>query len=85
VHDWYPQHFGQPYPALCKVEEGIDRFLVLETCVGVRPNEIYSPYGLDGIYAGTLTLNPQMPYPELFEKKVKSYRARWNWLQVLSS
>lgn len=85
VHDWYPQHFGQPYPALCKVEEGIDRFLVLETCVGVRPNEIYSPYGLDGIYAGTLTLNPRMPYPELFEKKVKSYRARWNWLQVLSS
>lgn len=85
VHTWYPQHFGQPYPALRTVEEGIDRFLVLETCVGIRPDEIYSPYGLDGIYAGTLTPNPRMPYPELFEKKVKGYRARWNWLQVLSS
>jgi hypothetical protein len=82
VHTWYPEHFGQPYPALSAVEEGIDRFLVLETCVGIRPDEIYAPYGLEGIYAGTLTPNPLTPYPELFSRKVESYRQRWDWLNV---
>jgi uncharacterized protein len=82
VHTWYPEHFGQPYPALRTVEEGIDRFLVLETCVGIRPDRIYSPNGLEGIYAGTLTPNPLTPYPELFHRKVESYRQRWDWLGV---
>jgi uncharacterized protein len=84
VHAWYPEHFGQPYPALLTVEEGIDRFLVLETCVGMRPDEVYSPYGLEGVYAGTLTPNPLTPYPELFNRKVDSYRLRWDWLNVLA-
>ena len=82
VHTWYPEHFGQAYPALSTVEEGIDRFLVLETCVGIRPDAVYSPYGLEGIYAGTLTPNPLTPYPELFHRKVESYRKRWDWLNV---
>jgi hypothetical protein len=82
VHTWYPEHFGQPYPALRAVEEGIDRFLVLETCVGIRPDRIYAPNGLEGIYAGTLTPNPLTPYPELFHRKVGSYRQRWDWLGV---
>jgi len=82
VHHWYAEHFGQPYPALASTEEGIDRFLVLETCVGIRPDRVYSPYGLEGLYAGTLTPNPLTPYEELFDRKVASYRKRWNWLSV---
>jgi hypothetical protein len=82
VHTWYAQHFGKPYPALATVEEGIDRFLVLETCVGIRPGDVYSPYGLEGLYAGTLTPNPLTPYPELFDEKAASYRRRWDWLSV---
>lgn len=77
VHLWYPQHFGRPYPELTSSEDGIDRFLVLETCVGVRPGDCYAPHGLAGIYAGTFTSNPLTPYPELFASKVASYRARW--------
>jgi len=82
VHLWYPAHFGYPYPALASAEEGIGRFLVRETCVGVRPQQCYAPYGLSGLLAGTLTPNPATPYPELFAKKVASYKARWNWLKV---
>jgi hypothetical protein len=82
VHTWYMEHFGEPYSALAAVEEGIDRFLVLETCVGIRPGEVYSPHGLDGVYAGTLTPNPLAPYPALFARKVESYRERWDWLRV---
>jgi hypothetical protein len=82
VHAWYPDCFGKPYPPLATAEEGIDRFLVLEACVGIRPGEVYSPYGLRGLYAGTLTPNPLTPYPELYEQKVESYRRRWDWLSV---
>ncbi|MFT4099735.1 MAG: nucleotidyltransferase family protein [Burkholderiaceae bacterium] len=77
VHDWYPGYFGRPYPKLGSVEDGIKRFLVLETCVGVRPGECHAPFGLAGIYAGTLSPNPLTPYPELFTEKVASYRRRW--------
>lgn len=82
VHLWYAGHFGRPYPALASAEEGISRFLVRETCVGVRQAECYAPYGLTGLYAGTLTPNPATPYPELFDDKVASYMARWEWLKV---
>jgi hypothetical protein len=77
VHLWYPEYFGRPYPELTSSEDGIRRFLALETCVGVRPDECHAPYGLAGVYAGTLSPNPLRPYPELFASKAASYRARW--------
>ena len=77
VHLWYPGHFGRPYDALTSAEEGIASFLVRETCVGIRPGQCVAPYGLQGIYACTLTPNPRVPYPELFARKAASYRARW--------
>lgn len=77
VHVWYPRYFARPYPELASVEDGIKRFLVLETCVGVRPGQCHAPFGLAGVYAGTLSPNPLTPYPELFAEKVASYRERW--------
>jgi len=41
-----------------------------------------SPCVLEGLYAGTLTPNPLTPYPELHDRKVQSYRRRWDWLSV---
>jgi hypothetical protein len=81
VHLWYPSYFGRAYAPLASSKEGIARFLVLETCVGVRPNEVHAPYGLAGVYAGTLSRNPLTPYPELFRSKVASYRSRWPQLK----
>ncbi len=80
VHLWYEEYFGYPYEPLSNSREGIDRFLVMETCVGISPEEIYAPYGLPLIYKGSLTLNPGTPHPELYPKKVESYRKRWPWL-----
>jgi uncharacterized protein len=82
VHLWYPKHFGQPYPPLTSAEEGIGRFLVLETCVAVRPGECFAPYGLAGLYDGTLTPNPLTPHATLFSQKATSYRQRWDWLRI---
>lgn len=82
VHLWYPAHFGEPYEPLGSVRDGIQRFLVPGTCAGVRPGEVYAPYGLELLYDGVLTLNPLMPHRALFNCKVASYQSRWDGLVV---
>jgi hypothetical protein len=82
VHCWYESYFGHPYEPLRSTRDGIDRFLVLATRVGIRPGEIYAPSGLAALYDGMLTMNPLMPHRHLFEQKVVSYRTRWPWLRV---
>jgi hypothetical protein len=77
VHLWYEGYFGYPCPELRSACDGIDRFLVLATCVGVRPGKIYAPHGLSLLYDGVLTGNPLTPHHDLFERKTASYRARW--------
>jgi hypothetical protein len=86
VHLWYEQHFGHSYPRLASARDGIDRFLVPATCVGVRPTaggwEVYAPYGLALMYEGLLTPNPLTDHRVLFRAKAHSYQTRWNWLRV---
>lgn len=86
VHLWYEEYFGHPYPRLAASKEGIDRFLIPSTCVGVRPSasglELYAPNGLQDLYAGVLAPNPLTPHFRLFRDKAASYRRRWSWLQV---
>jgi uncharacterized protein len=86
VHLWYEEHFGYPYPRLKSAKEGIDRFLIPSTCVGVRRtssgHEVYAPNGLAVLYAGLLAPNPLTPHLPLFRAKAASYVSRWEWLQV---
>lgn len=86
VHLWYEEHFGYPYARLAGSKDGIDRFLIPATCVGIRPtpagHEVYAPNGLEILYAGELAPNPLVPHLELFERKAASYKQRWEWLEV---
>ena len=83
VHLWYESFFRHPYPPLGSSRDGIERFLVPATCVGVRPAELYAPYGLDALYRGELAMNPLVPHHDLFERKAASYRARWPALTIV--
>ena len=85
VHLWYEADFGHPCAPLRSSRDGIDRFLVPCTCVGVRPGELYTPYGLDALYRGELAMNPLTPHRDLFEAKAASYRARWPALTIVDS
>ena len=90
VHLWYEEHFGYPYRKLASAKDGIDRFLVPATCVGVRPAtsggyEVYAPNGLEILYAGVLAPNPLVPHLPLFREKAASYRERWGWLRVVEA
>jgi hypothetical protein len=85
VHLWYEADFGRPYAALGSSRDGIARFLVSGTCVGVRPDATCAPRGLDALYRGELAMNPLVPHRDLFEAKAASYRARWPALRIVDS
>ena len=88
VHTWYQDYFGFPYPALRSSKDGIARFLVSCTCVGLKAEasglELYAPNGLAALYQGALSPNPLCPHLPLFEKKARAYQERWGWLEILS-
>lgn len=85
VHLWYRQRFGMDYPQLGSTRDGIDRYLVACTCVGLElaGGALYAPHGLEELAAGVLRMNPWHPAPALFQRKAESYRARWPWLTVV--
>ncbi len=85
VHLWYEARFKSPYPQLRSARDGIDRYLIACTRVGIdlADQTLYAPDGLDDLAAGILRLNPLLPMRELFLKKARDYQARWPWLQVV--
>jgi len=87
VHLWYPQRFGAPYPSLASSEDGIGRFLVRCTCVGLAPQgdgslRLHAPYGLDELEHGILRPNANAPSLQRFREKAMSYQARWPFLRI---
>lgn len=85
VHLWYEERFKSPYPQLRSARDGIDRYLIACTRVGIdlADGTLYAPDGLDDLAAGILRMNPLLPMRELFLKKAGDYQARWPWLQVV--
>jgi len=86
VHLWYGERFGRPYPQLHTARQGVDRYLVAGTCIGleIATGEVYAPYGLTDVELGVLRINPHHPEPELFAQKARSYQARWPWLKIVA-
>ncbi len=85
VHLWYGEKFGPGYPQLVDSCDGIRRYLVACTCVGIEVSSgsLFAPFGLDELDAGMLRMNPVNPRPELFRLKAESYRERWPWLTIV--
>lgn len=83
VHHWYESYFGYPYPQLHNSQQGIDRFLIPSTCVGINPDAVYAPHGFEALYQGILSLNPLTPHRALYDSKANSYQQRWPWLRRL--
>ena len=85
VHLWYEAKFGTPCAPLRSARDGIDRFLVAGTSVGiaVETGELHAPHGLGDLAAGLLRINPRHPRPAQFRAKAADDRARWPWLRVV--
>lgn len=84
VHLWYPERFGHAYPRLRSAREGISRYLVACTCIGIEfaTGALYAPDGLTDLHRGILRPNPLTMAPALFAAKAAAYRARWPWLTI---
>ncbi|MCQ8783003.1 nucleotidyltransferase family protein [Mangrovibrevibacter kandeliae] len=84
VHLWFEMRFGTHYPRLRSAREGIDRFLIRCTCVGldVASGELYAPDGFEDLDNGILRPNAHFKQPALFRRKAEDYRRRWPWLVV---
>ena len=91
VHLWYEQRFGKPYPQLHSARDGIDRFLVAETCIGLSTGQagndvrLHAPFGVDDKFDGILRPNPLCVDPAGFAAKAASYRQRWPHLVIASA
>lgn len=87
VHLWYPQRFHAPCPPLASSRDGIDRYLITCTCIGidVATGALYAPNGLQEVYQGILRMNPRNGQPILFRQKAQDYQSRWPWLRVLET
>ena len=84
VHLWYQDRFGADYPRLQSARDGIDRYLIECTCVGIEvaTGELYAPNGFDDLERGVLRINPRNPQPDGFAEKTASHLARWPWLTI---
>lgn len=83
VHLWYRERFGGDYPRLTSARDGIDRYLIPCTSIGLSAEGVlYAPYGLDELWAGILRMNPVNPQPGRFIEKAASYVERWPWLTI---
>ncbi|NBB37338.1 nucleotidyltransferase family protein [Pseudomonas kielensis] len=87
VHLWYRQRFGSDYPQLHSTRDGVDRYLIAGTCIGldITTGELYAPHGLGDTEQGLLRINPKNPKPALFAQKAQSYQERWPWLRVVEA
>ncbi|WGV19515.1 nucleotidyltransferase family protein [Pseudomonas putida] len=85
VHLWYEAKFGGTYSPLNKATDGIDRYLIRSTCLGVDvgTGELYSTHGLDDLQNDLLRMNELNPRQGLFREKAASYQARWPWLALV--
>lgn len=82
VHLWYPERFGEPYPALTSSREAIDRFASLTHAVAARldgrgETELYTPFGLDDLFSFRIVPNRKMNNRATHEKKAERARAVW--------
>ncbi|MCI4661855.1 MAG: nucleotidyltransferase family protein [Neomegalonema sp.] len=89
VHLWYEARFGRPYAPLASVEEGIDRYAAKTHAVGVRLLEsgaldIFTPYGLEPIFAMRMVPNHLLDNRETYERKAKRALECWPELTVES-
>jgi hypothetical protein len=84
VHLWYERRFGGSYPRLRSAKDGIDRFLIAGTCIGIEvgTGEFYAPNGVQAAWNGILSINPKNPRPDLFLTKAADFVARWPWLTI---
>jgi uncharacterized protein len=90
VHLWYPAKHGKPYAPLTCAADGIDRFLTVNTQVGLRRAsggfEVYAPKGFDDIADMIVRPNPAPNFSVAnYTAKAARWKALWPEITVLAA
>jgi hypothetical protein len=90
VHLWYPQKHGKPYAPLTRAPDGIDRFLTVNTQVGIRrtgdSHEVYAPKGFDDIADMIVRPNPSPNFSAAnYTAKATRWKALWPEITVMAA
>ncbi|WP_315735859.1 MULTISPECIES: nucleotidyltransferase family protein [unclassified Bradyrhizobium] len=88
VHLWYPAKHGRPYSAVSRSTDGIDRFLTVNTQVGLRPvadgYELYAPKGLGDIAQMIVRPNHTANFSATnYIAKAERWKALWPEITVI--
>ena len=76
-------HVAHEHAPYQNCHDAISYWIERETCVAVRllandDLDILAPFGLEANFAGTISINPKYPRPEVFKQRLASK----NWLTV---
>ena len=88
VHLWYPEKFGAPYAPAVRATDGIDRFLMRNAQIGIRPAgtgyELYAPHGLDDIARMIIRPNVTANFrADRYLEKAERWKSLWPELEIL--
>ncbi|MGJ4940086.1 nucleotidyltransferase family protein [Bradyrhizobium sp. HKCCYLS1011] len=89
VHLWYPVKHGLPYPPLTCSSDGIDRFLTVNTQVGIRPSadghDVYAPKGFDDIAGMIVRPNRTANFSAAnYAAKAARWKTLWPEIRVIA-
>lgn len=90
VHRWYPAKHGKPYAPLACATDGIDRFLTMNTQVGIRHTrngyEVYAPKGFGDIADMIVRPNPSPNFSAAnYTAKAERWKALWPEIKVMAT
>lgn len=88
VHLWFPQKFGMAYPRLRHSAEMLQYFATKTHAVAARLTaddtiSIFSPFGLDDMFAFRVTPNTVLANRQTHEDKAKRAKAVWPELTIV--
>jgi uncharacterized protein len=92
VHLWYEDEFGAPCRAFERCEDGIDGFLAICCCFGIRRSgdtlRVYAPHGFDDLFGLVVRPNPARTIDSsvlsrVYQAKSERWSHTWPRLTVL--
>jgi uncharacterized protein len=88
VHLWYKEKFGYEISQITSIWDAIDRWPTTATAIGVKLNnlneiEVYSSFGLDDLFSGTIRANKKQITPEIYNDKVNKWLKKWPALKIV--
>ncbi len=83
VHLWYPRVFGVKVAPLQSLEEAIGTWPTTVTALGIRTEDVYSPFGLQDLFDLVVRPNKIQIKEPYYVKKTARWKTTWPLLNIL--